>query len=126
MCGSPGRPQTLDVSPAQERWREAWGWAAIQGQAPGTAAGCARRARGPGPGAVPPGRAGPGPPLNRAVGSPAQGREARRAQGAVWSVEDGESLMPENVQGRDVLGIASLGRESVEMRLLGETFEFSA
>lgn len=114
------------MSPAQERWREAWGWAAIQGQAPGTAAGCARRARGPEPGAVPPGRAGPGPPLNRAVGSPAQGREARRAQGAVWSVEDGESLMPENVEGRDVLGIASLGRESVEMRLLGETFEFSA
>lgn len=41
-------------------------------------------------------------------------------------MEDGESLMPENVEGRDVLGIASLGRESVEMRLLGETFEFSA
>lgn len=73
-----------------------------------------------------PGRVGSCPPLNRGMGSPAQGREARRAQGAVWSVEDGESLTPENVEGRDVLGIASLGQESVEMQLLGETFGFSA
>lgn len=58
-------------------------------------------------------------------GEPAQGQEARRAREVICSVEDGESLAPENVEGRGALGSANLGQEWVEMQHLIETFGFS-